>query len=80
MVSRDEYRRIQERILELMHECGSSIDPPDLLARLRQEEGISQELGSAIMWEMIRAGYISRSDDWRLSPKKELKQEARVYA
>lgn len=79
MVSKQEYRYIQERILSLIRGSGSSIDPADLLDSLRRE-GISRELAGAIMWEMVAAGYISRSKDWRLSPQRELTQEVELHA
>ena len=79
MVSKQEYREIQERILALIHESGSSVEPPALLACLRKE-GYSRELASTIMWEMIAAGYIKRSKDWRLSQERDLTQEVEVYA
>lgn len=66
MVSRQEYLDIKQRILSIIEESNSPIDPSLLLARLREEEGVSRELGSAIMWEMIRSGDISRSEDWRV--------------
>jgi len=67
MVSRQEYVDIRGQILSIIEESGSPIDPSRLLARLREEEGVSRELGSAILWEMIRAGYIDRSEDWLVS-------------
>jgi hypothetical protein len=79
MVSKQEYRAIQERILALIRESDSSVEPPDLLSRLRQE-GYSRELASTIMWEMIAAGYIKRSKDWHLSQERDLTQEVEVYA
>jgi hypothetical protein len=80
MLSREEYRSIQERIQALIRKSDSSIDPPELLARLRDQYGIPQGLGSTIMWEMIRAGYIGRSEGWRLYIKKELRKEAGAFA
>lgn len=73
MVGREEYDRVQKRILSII-ETHSSIDPVSLLAQLRQED-ISRELGSTIMWEMIGAGYINRSRDWRLSCEKNTSPE-----
>lgn len=78
MVSRQEYRSIQRRILSLIRESDSTIDAADLLVRLRQE-GISRELAGTIMWEMIAAGYISRSKDWHLSPEREITQEVELH-
>ena len=77
MVSKQKYESIQTLIMSIINGAGSSIDPVDLLAHLRRE-GVSRELGSAIMWEMIGAGYISRSKDWSLSPRRELEQQAEV--
>jgi hypothetical protein len=79
MVNSQEYRAIQEHIYELIRDSNSSIPPPELLARLRQE-GIPRELASTIMWEMIAAGYISRSKDWLLSPEREPTQELEMHA
>ena len=79
MVSKQEYRSIQERILELMHEAGPSVDPVDLVDLMRQE-GISRELAATVMWEMVAAGYISRSRDWRLSPERESTREIELHA
>lgn len=73
MVGREKYGDIQERILDIL-EFDSPMDPSKLLARLR-EEGVSREVGSAIMWEMIRAGRINRSDDWRVSRKTDAREE-----
>lgn len=79
MVSKQQYRFIQGRILSLVRASGSSMGPGDLLARLRQE-GVSRELAATIMWEMIAAGYIGRSADWRLTPQRELTEEVELYA
>ncbi len=75
MVSRQEYVDIKQRILTIIEESSSPIDPSLLLTRLREEEGVSRELGSAIIWEMIRAGDIDRSSDWRVSRGTHSEQE-----
>ena len=79
MVSREEYRSIQAAILSLL-EDDSAIEPPELLARLSSDYGIPEGLGSTVMWEMIRAGYIGRSEDWRLTRIKDLAPEAEAIA
>jgi hypothetical protein len=79
MVNSQQYRAIRDQIYALIRESDSSIDPPELLARLRQE-GIPREVASTIMWEMIAAGYISRSKDWLLSPEREPTQELEMHA
>jgi len=71
MISKEQYGEVEERIMALVDEADPSITPADLLKELSRE-GISRELGSTIMLEMIGAGYISRQpEDWRLSPKRE---------
>lgn len=77
MVSREEYVDIREKILSIVEESDSPINPSDLLTRLH-EEGVSRELGSAIIWEMIRAGYINRSKDWRVSRGTHPTQDVRM--
>jgi hypothetical protein len=79
MVNSQEYKAIQEHIYALIRESDSSIHPPELLARLRQE-GITREVASTIMWEMIASGYINRSKDWLLSPEREPTQELEMRA
>jgi hypothetical protein len=79
MVDRRDYESIQKRILSLLREDDSSIEPPELLAQLNKE-GIPQGLASTIMWEMIRAGYIRLEEGWRLSRGRKLEQRAEVLA
>ena len=67
MVSKQEYNDIQERILSIVEESNSPVAPTELLERVRDDYGVPRELGSAVLWEMIRAGYIDRSEDWRVS-------------
>lgn len=74
MISRQRYEDIQRLIWSIIDEADSSIDPVSLLTHLRKE-GISRELGSTIMWEMIGAGYINRSRDWCLSHEKDVSPE-----
>ena len=72
VISKEEYGEIRERIMALVAEADPSIDPVDLLKELRQE-GISRELGSTVMLEMIGAGYISRqAEDRQLSRNQEI--------
>jgi hypothetical protein len=78
VVSRQDYEHIQNLILSIIDKAGSSADPVSLLAQLRHE-GIPRELGSTIMWEMIGAGHINQSRDWRLSREERVSPEA-VYS
>jgi hypothetical protein len=72
MISKEQYEEIAERIIALVKEADSSIDSAALLEELRRE-GISREVGSTIMLEMIGAGYISRrAEDWRLTSNHEV--------
>lgn len=74
MISKQKYEEIQSRILVIIDKTDSPTNSVSLLAKLRQED-IPRELGSTIMWEMIGAGYINRSRDWRLSREKDVSSE-----
>lgn len=79
MVSKQQYESIQESIVDIIDGSGRPIDPSGLLLCLR-EQGISRELGSTIMWEMIGAGYIIRSTDWLLSHRSEVETQTENIA
>lgn len=80
MVSREEYESIRSRIMQIIDGANPSIDPADLLRELRRD-GISRELGSTVMLEMVGAGYISRRpSDWQLSRGQETQAPAEVVA
>lgn len=79
MITEEKYEAVQRLIISIIEEAGCSIDAADLLNRLR-EENISREVGSTIMWEMVGADYLSRSENWRLSPNRKLKQEVKISA
>ncbi len=42
--------------------------PHEVVERL-QKQGISADVGSSALWEMIGAGEVDLSTDWRLSTK-----------
>lgn len=71
MIDQQRYESIQSLIISIIDDADVSIDPVELLEDLRGK-GISRELGSTIMWEMIGAGHISKSKDWHLSPKQKV--------
>jgi hypothetical protein len=80
MISKEQYREIEERIIALVDEVDPSIDSAALLEELRRE-GISREVGTTMILEMIGAGYISRrAEDWQLTSKQEASTGVGVHA
>jgi hypothetical protein len=79
LLSAERYQEIRGQIQEIIRGSGEPLEPSELIVRLR-ERGVSRELGSTILWEMIGAGYVTRSETWELNLTQRAEQESEFVA
>ena len=67
MLREKDYELAERRIRETLQQADPMYSPHALVEHLSSKPDIPADVVSTTMWEMIGAGDIELSDDWRIS-------------